>query len=100
MCLAAFADVIALAPPSGIAPQHARAWGCRGPTKTAPVGSGAVCVTMSCRLPRRGSEICAALRHRQHDDLGADVDAGVEIRNVVIGQTDAAGGDVLADGVG
>src|SRR3984893_14654003 len=74
---------------------------CSLQTKTAPVCSGAVCVTLSCiaqrlALPKFG----AALGHRQHDHLGADVDAGVEVGDVVIGQADAAGGDVLADGVG
>src|SRR3954452_16186337 len=55
-------------------------------------------------LPRRsvrcGAELRTALGHRQHHDFGADINAGVEIGDVVIGQADATGRDVLADGIG
>src|SRR6185437_15120241 len=45
----------------------------------------------------RGGEIGAAFGHRQHDHPGADVDAGIEIGDVLIGEADAAGRDMRAD---
>ena len=45
------------------------------------------------------AEIGAAV-HRQHDHLGADLNAGIEVDDVFIGQAQAAGGDAGADGAG
>src|SRR3954470_10603663 len=45
------------------------------------------------------TEIGAAFL-RQHDHLGADTDAGIEVSDVFIGEADAARRDAGADGCG
>src|SRR4051812_26459114 len=66
-------------------------------TKTAPVKAGAVLASKELGLADGGAEIGAAIRHRLHDHLGADVDPRVEVGNVFIGEAQAAGGNVGAD---
>src|SRR5262245_11663287 len=43
--------------------------------------------------------VVGAAVHRQHDHLGADVNARVQIHHVLVGQTQAAGRHASADGV-
>src|ERR1044072_9408694 len=43
------------------------------------------------------AEIGAAMRHRQHDRLGSDVDPRIEIADVLVGEAEAAGGNAGAD---
>src|SRR5258707_186596 len=48
-------------------------------------------------LPALFAGVVGTAVHRQHDHLGADVDAGIEIGDVFVGEADAGRGDVGAD---
>ena len=53
------------------------------------------------RSARRAGDLASRSRRaglRQHDHLGADLHAAVQVDHVVIGQADAAARHVLADG--
>src|SRR5665213_709739 len=74
-------------------------WG-RFERKLIEVG-GARDVQRHLLVPGRRGRALRGLRRRalrQHDDLGADLHAIVEIGHVVIGETDAAARHLLADG--
>ena len=49
---------------------------------------------------KRGADEARGRPSAHDDDLGADVDAVVEVGHVVVGHADAARGDGLSDGVG
>ena len=66
--------------------------------KTTPANAGAACHTRSANDSADGAaEIGAAIRHRQHDHLGADADPRIEIRDVLVGEAEAARGNTGAD---
>src|SRR5437867_2964193 len=66
--------------------------------KTAPAMPGAAfSVSIVLRLADGAAEIGAAIRHRQHDHLGADADPRIEIADVFVGEAEAAGGNAGAD---
>src|SRR6266436_7702299 len=50
-------------------------------------------------LPVLAVRIVGAAVHRQHDHLGADLDPRIEIGDVLIGETDATGRNLGADGL-
>src|SRR3954469_5949853 len=67
--------------------------------KTAPANAGAAFHAVRKILAEDAAEIGAAV-HRQHDYFGADIDAGIQVRDVLVGEADAAGRYPGADGAG
>src|ERR1700726_2711552 len=55
-------------------------------------------VFWSTRSAVLAARIVGAAVHRQYDHLGADIDAGIKVGDVIIGQADATGRNMGADG--